>query len=131
MASQVLSGASDFTYTNNTGQNVRVVINFMQRLGGTSSLTIRWAGVSVSATLFAIGRNLSYFSANEGLTPTGSTQVGYTYATAGNAFGAFPLSGRGVGAVGGLPTEIMLAPGQTFSATGCNAYNIVVIPEEG
>ena len=29
MASQVLSGASNPSYTNNTGQNVRVVINYM------------------------------------------------------------------------------------------------------
>ena len=30
MASQVLSGTSNPSYTNNTGENVRVVINFMQ-----------------------------------------------------------------------------------------------------
>lgn len=57
MASQVLSGASNPSYTNNTGENVRIVINYM---GGTSTnITLNWAGVSVSAALAAIGRNLA------------------------------------------------------------------------
>ena len=30
MSAQVLSGSSDATYTNNTGENVRVIINYMQ-----------------------------------------------------------------------------------------------------
>ena len=30
MASQVLTGTGDVTYTNNTGQNVRIVINYMK-----------------------------------------------------------------------------------------------------
>ena len=122
MASQVLSGASNPTYTNNTGQNVRVVINYMRgsdftpaipadrfgRFGRDlipSNLTINWAGVSVggSATdqTMAIGRNIA---TNSGTNRTGN----------------------GIG----LPTEIMLAPGQTFSAV-CRVYNIVVIPENG
>jgi len=58
MASQVLSGASNPSYTNNTGQNVRIVINYMS---GTANggIVLNWAGVSVSALLAAIGRNLA------------------------------------------------------------------------
>ena len=56
MASQVLSGASNPSYKNNTGQNVRIVINFMSSLNrpaaaspgalNSETLTINWAGVS-------------------------------------------------------------------------------------
>lgn len=139
MASQVLSGSSNPSYTNNTGQNVRVVINFMASTAGasvtgTSSITISWAGVSFTAS---------------GTIPSLST---------GQTLPSQPLAvGRNIGAVGGttngvnmaasqerdgsnnwfnprtpfaLPTELMLAPGQTFSAV-CGVYNIVVIPEAG
>jgi hypothetical protein len=122
MASQVLSGASNPSYTNNTGQNVRVVINYMRgsdfspgvepdrfgRFGRAlipSNITINWAGVSVGGSsndqTLAIGRNLS--------TSAGTNRTG-----------------NGLG----LPTEIILAPGQAFSAV-CQVYNIVVIPENG
>ena len=45
MASQVLSGSSNPTYTNNTGQNVRVILNFL-----SSATTISWAGVSINSS---------------------------------------------------------------------------------
>ena len=63
MASQVLSGSSNPLYVNNTGQNVRVVINYMASTNGSTgtapvgtvgvapTLTINWAGVSVTGAL--------------------------------------------------------------------------------
>ena len=119
MASQVLSGTSNPTYTNNTGQNVRVVINYMRGVGfgspGTPNrfgllvggtlctLNINWAGVGIDSStnngIIVVGRNLSTSSGNNGT-------------------------------AAGLPTEIMLAPGETFSAVS-QQYNIVVIPEAG
>lgn len=109
MASQVLSGASNVGYTNNTGQNVRVIINYMS---GTN-LAMSWAGIIVNSSgLSAIGRNLAYTSA--------------TSASANNS-----LTTASTGTAAALPTEIMLAPTQTFSATGVSAYNIVIIPELG
>lgn len=53
MASQVLSGAANASYTNNTGQNVRLIINYMQNV---TSMT--WAGVSVSAESTTIGKDI-------------------------------------------------------------------------
>jgi hypothetical protein len=96
MASQVLSGSSNVSYTNNTGQNVRIVINYM--IGTTSGLNINWGlgGTGLSG-------------------PTGLV-IGRTITSSGNA------------AI--FPTEIMLAPGQTFTAL-CGDHNIVVIPEAG
>lgn len=193
MASQVLSGPSNPNYTNNTGQNVRIVINYMASTDGTPpqgvgggfpqqtapniapvvntpgvapSLTINWAGVSVTGKMgpdpviktgyysilrgrrvqnvivsggpkFAIGRNISAAAAITKETPgfieslfddipgIGGGEVSIaTYAhNAGFQMGTVTMGIT-------FPTELMLAPGQTFSAV-CGVYNIVVIPENG
>jgi hypothetical protein len=113
MASQVFSGSGSFSYTNNTGQNVRIVINYM---GAPTSIT--WAGISVAASnTLAIGRNLAFsngiggasfaLSSNNGANTEGFESTNFA-----------------------LPTELILAPGQTFSAA-CGAYNVVFIPEAG
>lgn len=112
MASQVLSGNGNVSYTNNTGQNVRVVINFMQGTGGSSAWNMSFGGTSINTTLIAIGRNLAAVNGNYG--------------------GLI----NGYGSAGFAPTEIMLAPGQTFSTSSSpqyplGPYNIVVIPEAG
>ena len=117
MASQVLSGSGSVSYTNNTGQNVRVVINFMSGTttsGGPSGIILNWGPTSaplrvqlIGTGFSAIGRNLAF---NNGTTGAGNNGL----LSSGNA----------------LPTELMIAPGQTFSAT-CSLYNIVVIPEAG
>ena len=100
MASQVLSGSSNVSYTNNTGENVRLVINYMQ-----SPTSMNWTnGGSITSSLNAIGRNLALFNSS---------------GTANNAIGITTSSA--------LPTELMLAPTHTFSAN-CGSYNIVVIP---
>lgn len=109
MASQILSGSSNVGYTNNTGGNVRVIINYMS---GTN-ISMSWAGVAINSTgLSAIGRNLAYTSASS--TPSNNS-----------------LTTETSGVAAALPTEIMLASTQTFSATGVSAYNIVIIPEQG
>ena len=119
MASQVLSGASNASYTNNTGQNVRVVINYMEGDPVTQKLTINWAGLSVSADSKVsnlapiIGRNLA-FSAS-------SSNVANNMAN---------TQGTQSAAISALPTELMLAPNQTFSAI-CKIFNIIIIPEGG
>ena len=46
MASQVLNGASNPSYTNTTTQNVRVIFNFLR-----NPTSITWAGVSASSSL--------------------------------------------------------------------------------
>jgi hypothetical protein len=136
MASQVLSGTSNPTYTNNTGGNVRVVINYMLSPGGMT-----WAGVSIggpTSNILAIGRNLAFsggFSASGG---GGSSAGSFSVTSESVALSSnnmvmrdqpVPLSYLEL-TNQALPTEIMLAPGQVFTAT-CGAYNIVVIPEAG
>ena len=112
MASQVLSGSSNVSYTNNTGQNVRIVINYMNTSSTdifNPSITLSWGGVAVSAVIQAIGRNLAF-------TRGSANNNAISNATSSNQQA--------------LPTELMLAPGQTFSAS-CGVYNVVVIPEAG
>ena len=112
MASQVLSGSSNVSYTNNTGQNVRIVINFMATTATTTpNISINWGSVNAQASLRAIGRNLAFWDSIASGTGVANNALGST-------------------TDGALPTELMLAPGQTFSAA-CGPYNIVVIPEAG
>lgn len=112
MAAQVLSGTSNVSYTNNTGQNVRIVINFMEK-ASNNPLTISWSAssggtVSISeSNAKTIGRNLAYAS--------GQGTHGSNMVASGNI---------------AFPTELMIAAGQVFSAI-CGAYNIVIIPENG
>jgi hypothetical protein len=131
MASQVLSGFGAVSYTNNTGQNVRVVINYLAAFNRDSpsspSISISWGSqpftadasrnTTSDASLVAIGRNLAYYNPDTSSSNSSSS-------TANNALGG-PSSSPGA-----LPTEIMLAPGQVFFAAG-GAYNIVIIPENG
>ena len=126
MASTVLSGFSNVTYTNSTGQNVRVVINYMGGVvvEGAPQISMSWGGGGASGIAAAIGRNLAF--AGGFIRPTTTTPAA---PPANNALGA-QASGSNFVAGSAFPTEIMLAAGSTFSAT-CSAYNIVVIPEAG
>jgi hypothetical protein len=124
MASQVLSGTGNVTYTNNTGQNVRVIVNYCSVSGGSqSSFLVSWGGgASASAQAFAFGRSLA--TAYVSVTGTAGAVSTQNILPVGNGSAA-------------LPTEIMLSSGQTFSITTSNSsypvssYNIVVIPEAG
>jgi hypothetical protein len=113
MASQVLSGTNtNLTYTNNTGQNVRVVINYLKfSSSGTVTMTAGNMSISSTNTIVSIGRNLAFQDDSSTSTTT--------------SFG-----NNGIMAIGqSFPTEVMLSSGQVFSVTGNSTYNIVVIPE--
>lgn len=152
MASQILSGANNASYTNNTGQNVRLIINYMSNV---TSMT--WAGVTVTASATTIGKNvpISYSASNFTMTiPTGYLNARIIPGGNDNIFRAtingpidFTLQDpRSVPtsppnpATGTLnlvpstnrnfPTEIMLANGQSFTSV-CGAYNAIVIKEDG
>jgi hypothetical protein len=136
MASQVLSGSSNVSYTNNTGQNVRVIINFMASTGvdsgGTiiSSMRISWAGNTVAADYIrAIGRNLAFHTGALTSSTFGTVSITANNMSASNLINQSPGT-AGETVENALPTELMLAPGQTFSAI-CGAYNVIVIPEAG
>jgi Tfp pilus assembly protein PilX len=118
MASQVLSGTNtNLTYTNNTGQNVRVVINYLRCGGGISVATMTAGNMSIQLssgnTVVSIGRNLAFIDENSST----NGLIGNNAETLGTA-GSFSA-----------PTEVMLSSGQVFSVTGSSTYNIVIIPE--
>lgn len=123
MAATVLSGNSNPTYTNSTGQNVRVIINFM-----ASPTAITWAGISATATqVLAIGRNLA-FSAGFYQQVSGTSPVAGALSACNMAVNDQAVNSETANRA--LPTELMLANGQSFSAN-CGQYNIVIIPEAG
>lgn len=150
MAATVLSGNGAVAYTNNTGQNVRVIINYFKGnhnwLDATKPFiyTIAWGngaaayytGSNNQAGDFWFGKNIAYQD-------TVQQSGGITLAINNLVDSAVVSSGH---FVQGLPTEVMLANGQTFSITAVNnsalsgqaqsvtidgSYNILVIPEGG
>ena len=124
MAAQVLSGSGSVTYTNSTGQNVRIVINFLRT--GLESATMSWGGgASIDLVgLCTLGRNIAFLD-------TVNTSLGGIAGQ--NAFT------NHAGGFEGAPTEIALANGDTFTildkgggALALNLiYNLLVIPESG
>ena len=118
MAAQVLSGSGNVSYTNSTGQNVRIVINYLET---TDNCIISFAGVSVT-----FGKNGHTY---------GKT-IGYRGAVdSGEASMSWDEGSNDVGTA--IPLEIALANGDTFSITGSptstfvKGYNIIIIPEAG
>lgn len=149
MAATVLSGNGAVAYTNNTGQNVRVIINYFK--GNHNWLdaakpfiyTIAWGNGAAAyytasnnqAGNFWFGKNIAYqdIVQGNGIALAMNNLVDTAVASSGHF-------------VQGLPTEVMLANGQTFSITAVNnsalsgqaqsvtidgSYNILVIPEGG
>ncbi len=131
MASQVLSGTGDVTYTNNTGQNVRIVTNYMKFTNSSTidfgSITVSFGGVSTTIRTYGgtIGRGIA-----------GTTRGG-SNSSAGPNGQNFAKDIFQSGEIEGVPLELIIAPTETFSVVGSAgvitiaAYNIVVIPEAG
>jgi hypothetical protein len=157
MASQVFTGSSNFSYTNNVPgrQNVRIVINYMESkvtdtVGTRSGAGLRalwklyeirltWQGVSLRR------RETQGFSGNELLIgdaqlPTfeaGDVTVEAREILSDNFYNSNRLIiGKSLPPninatdTTTLPTEILLPPGETLNCV-CGVYNIVVIPENG
>ena len=129
MASQVLSGSSNVSYTNNTGQNVRLIIYYMAATGGNIAMTWGNSGSPASAngnSILAIGKDICFYTGAEN--ESADTMVGKNMVRASSG----PRSDGGVlvNTINNrsLPIEIMLAPSQIFNAT-CGSYNIIVITE--
>ena len=119
MAAQVLSGSGNVSYTNSTGQNVRLVINYFEvnTLGGTPVVSFPGGSVTVpQGTVY--GKTLGYRAKQQ--------------ATSGSS-NAWDNSDNEIKA---LPLEIAMSNGDTFSITSSNSanikgYNIIIIPEAG
>lgn len=118
MAATVLNGSGNLPYTNNTSGNVRAIIYYMSsvNIGGVQQISVTSSfGTSTitsgSSSTFAIGKDIA-----------GGTSIAPGGTSTQNISGVIPA--------GGIPTQIMLAPGQSISAT-CGGYNVVILPENG
>ena len=128
MAATVLNGEGSVSYTNNTGQNVRIVINYLSNYGNAiGTITISNAnGSGFDLNLkkdSVIGRNLAFTQ----YSTSPSSLMGSNATSNDGAFG-------NADSINGLPTEIAIEPGGTFSITLSNNamnYNMLVIPEAG
>ena len=119
MAAQVLSGTGNVSYTNTTGQNVRVVINLIRMYNIPGTLTLP-GGITMDIKEYTVlGKSMAF--ANPGgvslYGEKGGQPEGYA-----NGFA--------------VPTEFALANGDTFSissttSTSIRGYNIIIIPEAG
>ena len=121
MAAQVLNGTGNISYTNSTGQNVRVVINYIFS-PSSQEFTFALGGWSMKSNDHeqSMGKTLAYMD--------GSSSGGWRnqmYMTSGN-----------LASNDGWPMEFALANGDTFSYTSDTRvsefrYNIIIIPEAG
>ena len=59
MAAQVLSGSGNVTYTNSTGQNVRIVINYLKNDTATGTMTFQGVTVELQANQ-VYGKTLAF-----------------------------------------------------------------------
>jgi hypothetical protein len=123
MASQVLSGPSNPTYTNSTPQNVRLILSFMDNVRSVS-----WAGVTANLSNFKLDypsfiflNQISQYAGGQSIFPTYVTSEGTSLANSPSVVGNFKMV---------PPHQLTLAPGQTFSAV-CGPYNIIIIKEDG
>jgi len=58
MAAQVLSGSGNVSYTNSTGQNVRVVINYLETTGPGQGANLSFQGVTVLLPYGYVGKTI-------------------------------------------------------------------------
>ena len=122
MAAQELSGSGNVTYTNTTGQNVRIVLNYVNILTGAGDGTMSFQGVTVDLKAgTSYGKTLGYFDNLGANTGNNSMAVG-----------------GGINAPdSAVPLEIAIANGETFSINNASSssyiegYNIIIIPEAG
>jgi|TARA_A100001011_G_scaffold44315_1_gene41514 hypothetical protein len=124
MAAQVLSGSGNVTYTNTTGQNVRIVLNYVNVLSGSGDGTMSFQGVTVALTAgTSYGKTLALRD-NFG----GGTGVSATQTMAAQTGGTATRTA--------VPLEIAIAAGETFAithtdSTRIDGYNCIIIPEAG
>lgn len=116
MASTVLTGSGKISYTNNTGKNVRIIINYMSYLGPSD------ISQTASFTTNVIGKNLAYYNSVPSTTITGTVGLPIESNLTSNNMSSTNI---GIDRV-----EVYLGPNQTYERT-CIDYNIVVIPEDG
>ena len=133
MAAEILTGQlaanNTFTYTNSTGGNVRVVINYIYT-GSSSTPTIEFGDASATGQN-AYWTNRTFFGLTQN-TIFGKS-IGWSSANSTTGQAAITSGGSNTGG----PTEVYLKNTETFKITASASssyawncrYQIVVIPE--
>ena len=125
MAAQVLAGSGPVSYTNSTGQNVRLVINYLRKEQSGGPMYMNFPGTTIkidssgSGDMPVYGKYLAY-----------QHRGGENQLIGQNAYMPSSLDAEAI------PLEIALANGDTFSLSGytpaaVGSYNIIIIPEAG
>ena len=113
MAAQVLAGTSNRSYTNNTGQNVRLIVYYLETTSsGNPNFTVGAMGAVTIPKSSRIGKYVASHNDQGTYGNNHSNEGGY------NTRFAFPC-------------EFVLANSESISATGVSKYNILIIPEGG
>ena len=126
MASIVNAGTGNWSYTNSTGGNVRVIISFFYNntasQNNNAGLTQTIAGVNTASA--TNGTNTSFVGFGKHV----------TWRSTNNSYG-YQMSGIVGNSGSGFINEFWLADGQSASVSGTNGgyapkgYNILIIPE--
>ena len=123
MAAQVLSGSGNVSYTNSTGQNVRVVINYLKNITATGTMTFQGVTVTLMEDM-VYGKSLAHGD----LSSNPNKNISQRMTTRANG----TVTGRTA-----VPVEIALSNGETLSisnsesSTYIDGYNMIIIPEAG
>jgi hypothetical protein len=145
MATQALNGSGNVSYTNQTGKNVRLLINYMAVNASSQNVTFSWGNGGqyvVSGLNFAFGKSLAYSKIetttinNNYQPPNGAPQSWslsqYQSTASKNLIGATSDQKPPTKPLG-VPIEYILSPNQSFSVSGSSnsigAYNILTITE--
>jgi len=142
MASTVLNGTGNFSYTNNTGQNVRVVVYGILVSWSdakTSSVTGQVFAITAGNSTFSLaiqaGINNAYVVFGKGVAAGASNNEANPVYNISQTMLAYTSN---LDFVAAMPTEYMLAPGQTIASSATPvanppiiSYNMLVIPENG
>tara|TARA_Y100000766_G_scaffold28004_1_gene19456 strand:- start:468 stop:806 length:339 start_codon:yes stop_codon:yes gene_type:complete len=112
MATQVSSGNGNVNYTNNTGQNVRVIVYYFETTTSDSAVSIGGMQNLTIPSYTTLGKYLAYHN-NQGQYGGNQTNTG------------------GYNTRFGMPTEFVLANTESFTSTNTKCYNLLIIPEGG
>lgn len=146
MASTVLSGSGNLSYTNNTGGTVRVII-YSICFSTPSPLSISWGnsqnptGTSLS-NVTSMGKNLAMTDTSLSFSGQSSlynfTTMTFTTVSDNLAinylFEQFPITTTRYYSYSSAPTEIFINNNEIFSISSTaniSGYNILVVPENG
>lgn len=137
MAATVLNGTTSggsISWTNNTGGNVRLIINYFGTAGQAATSTTYGIQIAIGSAIFrsnyaaAIGKNLSYFTAGaSGANSYIVTQLNMDISRIGGDPSQFFTT---------IPIELYIPSSTTLTlsritGSGEYSYNLLLLPEAG